>query len=343
MMKKLLCIILSLFLQQHSIFSQPPPVDSQLFFLDDHTIEVSLTTDIRKLWHDKKTPEYQPAVIVMKFSDTSTISEEIRVKPRGIFRKNNCDIAALMLNFKNPSSPKLSPLKSLKLVGDCKKGFTYDELLLKEYLVYKIQNFLSNMSFRVKLLHITYNDSKQKVKSNTQYAFLMENIKELAKRNNCIETRQPNIFTEATNREQMTFVNLFQYMIGNTDWSIPKYHNIKLMVPKNDAYSKPYAVPYDFDFSGFVNANYAVPDSALGIESVTKRLYRGFPRDLEEIEATIDIFQEKKESIMYYIDHFDLCSIKCRKGMIAYLDEFYKIIANKKKIESIFIKNARTE
>ena len=277
-MKKYAQLFLSLILQQYSIFSQPSPVNRQLFFLDDKTVEVTLTTDIRKLRNDKKTPTYQPANITMQFSDTSIISEEIRVEPRGVYRKNNCDMAALMLNFKNSSSPKLSPLKKMKLVGGCRNGVNYDELLLKEYLVYKIQNLLSNMSFRVRLLHITYKDSKQKVKSYTQYAFLMEDMSDLAKRNNCVEIKKIDFFTEATNREQMTFVNLFQYMIGNTDWSVPKYHNIKLMVPKNDTLAKPYAIPYDFDYCGLVNANYAVPAEELGIESVRERLYRGFPR-----------------------------------------------------------------
>jgi hypothetical protein len=342
-MKKICCIILSLIVQQYSIFSQPSPVNRQLFFLDDRTVEVTLTTDIRKLRNDKKTPAYQPANIIMKFSDTSIISEEIRVRPRGIFRKNNCDMAALMLNFKNSSSPKLSRLKTLKLVGDCKNGPMFEELLLKEYIVYKIQNLLSNMSFRVRLLHITYNDSKQKVKSLTQYAFLMEDMSDLAKRNNCIEIKKIDFFTEATKREQTTFVNLFQYMIGNTDWSIPKYHNIKLMVPKNDTLAKPYAIPYDFDYSGFVDAPYAVPSEGLGIETVRERLYRGFPRSLDELNSAINIFREKKESIMYYINHFELCSTKCRKAIVAYLDDFYKTVEDKKNIVSIFILHARTE
>jgi len=309
--------------------------------LDDKPVEVTLTTDIRKLRNDKKTPSWQPANIIMQFSDTSIISEEIRVMPRGIFRKNNCDMASLMLNFKNPSSPQLSPLKKLKLVGDCKNGSSYDELVLKEYMVYKIQNILSNMSFRVRLLHITYKDLKQKVKSFTQYAFLMEEMRDLAARNNCIEIKGKDVFTEATNRDQMTFVNLFQYMIGNTDWSVWKYHNIKLMVPKNDTLAKPYAVPYDYDFCGLVDASYAVPAPELGIESVEERLYRGFSRSYNELQAVIDVFQEKKESIMYYINHFELCSTRCRKSMISYLDEFYKTVANKKNVESIFILNAR--
>jgi hypothetical protein len=342
-MRKICFIILSLVLQQPLVFSQASPVNRKSFFLDDKLIEVTFTTDLRKLRHDKKIPAYQPAHIVMKFSDSSIISEDIQVQPRGIYRKNNCDIAALMLNFRNASAPKLSPLKKLKLVGGCKIGSGYDELLLKEYLVYKIQNILSPMSFRVRLLHVTYDDSKQKVKSYTQHAFLMEDMSDLVKRNNCVENKNTNFYTEATNREQMTFVTLFQYMIGNTDWSVPKLHNIKLMVPKNDTLAKPYAIPYDYDFCGFVNADYAIPSEGLGIESVRDRLYRGFPRSLNELQKTIDIFKEKKDSIMDYINQFELCGKNSRKDMIRYLDDFYRTVENKKSVESIFISNARKE
>ncbi len=342
-MKKFCCIIFLLALQHSLSFSQHSPLNSQVFFLDDNLIEVNFTTDIKKLRNDKKTPAYQPATISMKFSDTLTITETIRVEPRGVYRKQNCDMASLMLNFKNPSSPKLSPLKKLKFVGGCRSGSSYEELVLKEYLVYKIQNFLSPMSFRVRLLHITFNDSRGKVKPFTEYAFLLEDMNDLASRNNCVEIKVKNFFTEATNREQMTFVNLFQYMIGNTDWSIPNLHNMKLMVPKNDTLAKPLSIPYDYDYSGLVNASYAVPAEGLGIESVSQRLYRGFSRSYDELKVAIEVFKEKKESIMYYVDHFELCSTKCRKLITAYLNDFYETVGSKKKIESIFIMNARTE
>lgn len=342
-MKKISCILLFLILQQTLIFSQPSPLNRQVFFLDDNVIEVKFTTDIKKLRTEKKVPKYQPATISMKFSDTLIITEEIRVEPRGEYRKRNCDMASLMLNFKNASSPKLSPLKKLKFVGGCRTGSAFEELLLKEFLVYKIQNFLSPMSFRVRLLHITYNDSKEKVKSFTQYAFLLEDMNDLTARNNCVEIKNKKFLTEATNREQMTFVNLFQYMIGNTDWSIPNLHNMKLMVPKNDTLAKPFAIPYDFDYCGLVDASYAVPSEGLGIESVSQRLYRGFSRGYNELQTAIEVFKEKKESIMYYVDHFELCSTKCRKLMTAYLDDFYETLDNKKRIESVFIINARTQ
>jgi hypothetical protein len=339
-----LCSILFILSIQHAItFSQSSLINRQQFFLDDNPIEVALTTDIRRLRNDKQNTVFIPAHIIMQFRDSSLISEDISLQPRGNDRKHNCDIASLLLNFKNVSSPKLSPLKKLKLVGGCRSTKMYEELLLKEFLVYKIQNFLSPMSFRVRLLHVTYNDSRLKVKSYTQYAFLLEDINDLAKRNNCVELKRQDVTTFDTNRGEMTFVNLFQYMISNVDWSIIKRHNIKLLVPKNDTLANPYVVPYDFDFSGLVDAVYASTPEEFELHSVTERLYRGFPRSLDELETEINVFNEKKESIMYYINHFELCTPKCRKLMTDYLDEFYKIINNKKSVESIFITNARIQ
>ena len=131
----------------------------------------------------------------MQLSDTTTMSAEIGVKLRGIYRKENCDLASLMLNFKSKPPSDLSPLKDLKLVGGCHSGANDEALLLKEFLVYKIYNFISVMSFRVRLMHVTYKDSKQKAKSYSQYAFLIEDTKELAKRNNCLEVKNKKINT----------------------------------------------------------------------------------------------------------------------------------------------------
>jgi len=80
-------------------------------------------------------------------------------------------------------------------------------------------------------------------------------------------------------------------MISNGDWSVPNNHNIRLIFDKNTPAALPYAVPYDFDHSGLVNASYAVPNELLGTEKVTERVYRGFPRKMEELQATFNIFK----------------------------------------------------
>jgi len=336
-------LALALVLYCQLIQSQSSPINRQQFFLDENVIEATLTTDIKQLRDNKKTLIWQPADVVMRFSDTSAISEKINVRPRGIYRKNYCDLAALMLNFKNTSSPKLSPLKRLKLVGGCRSGSGDETLLLKEYLVYKIYNFLSPMSFRVRLVRMTYNDSKQKVKSYSQYAFLIEDMKDLADRNNCKEVKNKKFNTEATDRKQMNFVSIFEYMIGNTDWAVPVYHNIKLMVPKNDSLAQPYPIAYDFDYAGIVNASYAVPDENLEIKFVTERVYRGFPRNIAELELNLDVFRSKKEQIFSYLNDFTLLNANHKKQMVKYLEEFYEIIESKKYSKTVFIDNARTQ
>jgi hypothetical protein len=104
----------------------------------------------------------------------------------------------------------------------------------------------------------------------------------------------------------------------------------------------PYAVPYDFDYCGLVDASYAVPADVIGTEKVTERVYRGFPRNMEEIQETLDLFRAKKENILGVIRNFTLLPDKIKNGMIRYLDEFFKIIENKNDVKSAFIDNART-
>lgn len=313
-----------------------PLINRQQFFLDERLIGVTLTTDIKKLRNEKKIPAYQPAKIIMHFPDSAVITEDVLIQPRGEFRKLTCDIASLMINFRTPSSPKLSPLKRLKFVGGCSSSMRDEELLLKEYLVYKTYNFITNMSFRVRLLHVTYNDSKLKTKSYKQYAFLIEDTDDMAKRNNCIEIQNRKFGDQATNRYQMTLVNIFQYMIGNTDWSILNYHNIKLMAPKNDTFALPYLVPYDFDYCGFVNPPYAVPDEQFGNKTVTERVYRGYPRSSNELSEAITIFNQKKESILLYVNQFPFLNIKTKRLIVSFLDDFYDTINSKNAIRSIF-------
>lgn len=341
-MRRLYYLIFT-FILHYQVTSQTSPVNRQVFFLDDKIIEATLTTDIKKLRTEKKVPTWQPANITMQFSDTSVISEQISVQPRGIFRKNNCDIAALMLNFKTPTSLKLSALKKLKLVGGCSSNKNDEELLLKEYLAYKIYNFISVMSYRVRLLHINYKDSKEKARSYSQYAFLIEDTKDLADRNNCKEVKKRVFALDGADRQQFNFVCLFQYMIGNTDWSIRQYHNIKMMVPKTDTLAKPYVIAYDFDYAGLVNASYAVPNEGLDITSVTQRLYRGFPRTMDELQVNLDVFKSKKEVIMFYINNFEYVSARVKKDMTRYLEEFYDTIDDKKLVKTYFITKARVE
>ena len=311
-------------------------------FKDDVPLQMTITTDIRQLTGEKEKAEFQKAIVACKLPDSSFVNEEIELRARGNFRREYCYIPSLMLNFKKSDSNRMASLEKMKMVSTCRMGKEFEELVLKEYLSYKIFNMLTDMSFRVRLVSITFIDSEGKKKPINQYGFLIEDVDDMAKRNGCKELELKKLQTEATDRKFMTMVALFQYMIGNTDWSVPGDHNIKLLQLRDSATARPYAVPYDFDFSGLVDAPYAIPDELLGTTSVTERVYRGFPRSMEELQVETKLFNEKKAEIYKLITDFQLLSKKSKDGMIKFLDDFYRTISDPRTIKKEFIDNART-
>jgi hypothetical protein len=248
-----------------------------------------------------------------------------------------------MVNFKSPTAVTLKKLGRLKLVWPCGNTDYDEQLILKEYLVYKIYNLLTEKSFRVRLIKISYHDIKEKIKPRNQFAFFIEDVDDMAKRNNCVEVQPPRPHTEATNRQQTTMVALFQYMIGNTDWAVPLYRNIKLIRSKKDSLSLPFAVPYDFDYCGLVNARYAIPTPELPITSVRERLYRGFPRRMEELQAILQIFRLQRLAIDSLIMNFEPLEMNHKKEMTKYLHEFFRATEKERDINDIFIKQARRQ
>jgi hypothetical protein len=329
--------------QSASFASQTASIDRLQFFLDERPLEMTIVTDFRKMLSERKKGIYQDGSVTMQLPGIAPVTENFRLYARGEFRRQNCRMPGLMVNFKSPASPQLSPLKKMKLTCGCGSTANDEKMLLTEYLIYKMYNMITDMSFKVRLAKVTYKDSRDKMKPYTQYAFLMEDIDDMADRNNCVEVQGRTFLTEQTNRKQMTTVAIFQYMIGNTDWSVPNYHNIKLMRSKSDSLSKPFVVPYDFDFTGLVNAHYAMPHPDLGIEKITDRLYRGFPRTMTELQETLDIFRSKKEQILTLISGFELIRKSERDLMLKYIHSFYDTIENKRLVEKNFIENARQQ
>jgi len=322
---------------------QAQSIDSIRFFLDEPAIEMTLTTDIKALQSQKGNDMFQPGTISMRIPDTVQVNEqEVKVAARGNFRRGYCRIPPIMIDFRDPAS-RMNRMGKLKLVMGCGQREDDEQLLLKEFLIYKIYNLLEEKSFRVRLAKTTYVDTRSRVKTYTQYAFLIEDDADMARRNGCRKKENhPPFSSESVDRETMTKVALFEYMIGNTDWSVPNEHNIKLVFPKKPENALPFTVPYDFDYCGLVDASYAVPNEVIGTEKVTERVYRGFPRSIEELQVALDQFREKKAAIYALINGFTTISERHRKTMISYLDEFYKTINDKSDVQRIFIDNART-
>lgn len=318
-------------------------VDSIKFFTDPDVPEISLTTDIGKLQIKENVETYQPADISIRFADNTVISEKIKLYARGKSRRVNCNLPPIMLDFHNSTSPKLYPLSRLKLVVGCANSSTDEQLLLKEYIIYKIYNLFDERSFRARLVKVNYSDSRGKMKAYSQYAFILEDVDDMAARNDCKASKKVAFAVDETDPALMNKVDIFEYMIGNTDWSVPANHNIKMIYPIKNEKAKMLPIPYDFDNSGLVNAYYAIPSEIIGTTAVTQRVYRGYTRTLAEVQKTLDIFRAKKESIFSIINSFELLKPKTKKEMIDYLDDFYKVLNSESRVKSIFIDKARKD
>ncbi|MEO8819457.1 MAG: hypothetical protein ABI267_07650 [Ginsengibacter sp.] len=326
------------------VSAQTVSFDNVKFFEDTSVLNVTIKTDMVKVFRQKeKTGAKFPANFSVQFENGSQINEPIVLEIRGHFRKNFCYIPPLKVIFKNKKTSVLKPLGALKLVNQCKTPEMYQQYLVSEFLVYKMFNLLTDKSLRVRLLNLKLIDSTGRKKTIDENAFLMENEKRFAKRNNFTVLKTDKVKYNLTDRRQMTLVDLFEYMIGNTDWGVSVGHNVQLFHSKNDSFALTYVVPYDFDYSGFVNTDYSSPAPNLNISSVRERIYRGFPRSLNEINEALAIFKKQQENMYALINNCNLLTSKTKRSLTGYLDGFFEIIKKPDDVKRIFVENARSD
>jgi hypothetical protein len=307
-------------------------------FANDEIMKISILFDITEYKREKSTEEYLPATLVYHINATDSVCKQIRLKSRGEFRNANCDFPPIRLNFKKAGfeADDVKKIEKLKLVTHCQTG--NEEGVLKEYLIYKLYNALTEFSFRVRLIEISYVNTHKKQKPVKSFAFMIEPIEFLAQRNNAIPIESVNLTQNEVVPVMMDRASIFNYMIGNTDMAVPNQHNCKLLVPNQiSADRSVFIVPYDFDYSGLVDASYAIPHESLGISSVRERKYFGICRSKQEFYNALDEFIEKKEEFYRIISSFEYADNRTKDSMIRYLDEFYDDLENKDKLVKVFM------
>jgi len=286
--------------------------------------------------------EYLPATFSYTLNDSVRINKSIRIKARGEFRRGYCFYAPFWLNIKG-SGLRLGEhenIKRMKVVTQCMRSHSYKDYLMKEYLAYRIFQLLTPASFRTRLVRITYVDTGRKNKETNTWGFILEPEELLAERLNGVVIKDLNPGIDRMEWESMNLVSVFEYMIGNPDYSIRGLHNVKLLgLPgyRSVGYT---LVPYDFDYSGFVNTIYAIPDDILPIETVTERIYLGPCREREEYRRTLDYVQEYQEEIMSLVSSFPYLS-KGQKKEIRYYLEHYFEQSEKSGLEHVFRNSCR--
>lgn len=304
-------------------------------FEGESPLDMTLTFDIKNYQRKKNDDEYLPVELLLNFNDTLDVRKHVRVKARGAFRKSTCNFAPFWLNIRkaNVENKYLQDVKKMKVVTRCRSGVEYDEYILLEFLAYKIYNLLSPNSFRVRLIKMKYVDTGRKDKESHSWAFLIEPESMLAERVGGLVIKNDELAMAFTRPEEMLIAALFQYMIGNADYSIAGRHNMKILGMPGFGTEGYTPVPYDFDYAGLVNASYAIPGENLGLTSVTQRYYMGPCRENSEFLAAMAHLENHREEILDLIQSFPFLGEKAKSSAKAYIKSYYTAASNEKFIE----------
>lgn len=300
-------------------------------FQSSDPLPFTLTADFKALNKDRNPNSTKrfPAVLSVVGDDGQARSIPVSLGTRGHSRLiHNCGFVPIRVEFPKEET-KGTPFEKqddLKLGTHCHGSKEYEQYALREYLAYRIFNLFTPRSFRVRLARATYVDSKSGETLVDRSAMFLESEDDLARRLEGRIAELPRSVFRDLDSETLTLMMLVEYMIGNTDFSIFVLHNVRL-VQNQERVIHP--VPYDFDYSGLVDARYALPSRLLNLTTVLERAYRGPCRTLPELQPFVATFRQKKAELMALVDSVPDLDSGSRRRAKAYLEEFYTTIDNR--------------
>ena len=311
-----------------------------LFFAQEDLVELTLSLPLNRVLKDRGAyPAVHPARVSYRDAAT-THALAVQVQVRGNRRKDPavCGFPPLLVKFPPPTEQNslFGAAAELKLTTHCLS----DTYTLREYLVYKLYNALTDLSYRVRLCRITYQDDSGRGRASVHYAFFLENTEAMARRNRAAVVPK-RLFIEQQSMDQpaTAAMVIFQYMIGNTDWSVPYRHNVRLLT--QDHHATPVPVAFDFDYSGLVMAPYAVPPEQLGITSVRQRLFRGYDFSPETYAAVRALFNARRAALYSVYVACPYLNSAEQRFATSYLDTFYKTLNDPKDFENHIVRAGR--
>jgi hypothetical protein len=320
--------------------------DTRRLFREVEPLAFTLTADFKAINKDRnpESTKRYPAVITAPKGDGSARELSVQLGTRGHFRlmSRNCDFVPLRVEFPRDATAgtAFEGQTSLKLGTHCRGDRSYDNYTLREYLTYRLFNLVTPLSFRARLGRATYVDSTTKKTIGTRYSIFIEHENEVARRFGGRIVELPRIVFTDLDAPTLTRMMLFEYMIGNTDFSIWALHNVRIV---QDPARRLYPVPYDFDLAGLVHAPYAAPDPRIGIRSVLDRLYRGPCRTADEFEAAAAAFRSRRADMLGLLDSMADLDAGARNEAKEYLESFFRSIDKPGSVKKQFVDSCKPQ
>lgn len=330
------------------------PAAPSVLFSAPETLTLRLTGPFRDLFRmrDRDSREWLDATLTHVSDAGDSTAFPVRISTRGRFRlqRQVCQFPPIRVDFgaEAVAGTLFQGQNRLKLVTHCQdRRDEYEQIGLQEHLIYRLYNLFTERSFRTRLARITYTDTGTGRDLVTKYAFFIEADEEMAARNGW-ELLESVAVVPPSQHDEETLIRLavFQYLIGNTDWSAFQAppgetqccHNVRII----GSFAPPvFAVPYDFDWSGLINAPYARPNPILPIRSVRERLYRGICTSPERLDATLEEFRQRREAIYELIDGHEGLADRRRADTRKFVDDFYAIIGDPRQVERRIVRDCQ--
>ena len=308
-------------------------------FQDQEALPVTITGPLTTLVRERDKDNYLRGQFSFTDTDGAQKTLELRLRTRGNFRHRECDYPPILLNFKKSETrgTLFDGQNKLKLVIHCRKSSRYEQTVLREYLAYRMLSTLTDLSFRARLLHVSYVNEERDGSGQQRYAFLIEHKKRFSERVGLDSLAVENTSVDSLQPDQLNLTSVFAFMIGNTDFSpiagppgSKCCHNYVLF---GDGEGPILPVTYDFDQSGFVDAPYAQPDHRFRIRSVKQRVYRGRCVNNEYLEDSLVRFRDARDDLYTLVKEQEGLEDGVRKDLIRYMNSFFRIINDPRQVE----------
>lgn len=335
-MRKIILLFLVLITLQ--VTSQTPNSIFDCIYDSPGIPTIKMEASWNKVINQKMTEDYFPAKIDMPCGD-KTISYDVRIRARGNMRKQVCYFPPIKVDFKKGDIEKAkldTAIDKLKVVFQCKEGNANNELLMREKLGYEIYKVI-NPNYYILHKQVKFECMQEGKLKYTLNALIIEDEGEIADRVNAKIIETGKVMTGALDKETYMRMVFFQYLIGNTDWSIPNKHNVEMIKVPNVA--KVIPIAYDFDYAALVGAPYAVPHESLPIKSIEERYYMGHGVTDADAISTAKFFVEKKEAIYKTVDDCEGLDAKAKSSIKRFFDGAYTLFENEKLTKKNFVQD----
>jgi hypothetical protein len=317
-----------------------PTAYASALFEEDGLLEIGLSGPISSTIADREQREERRFVLTL-----GGVEQEVwlRVRGKSRSREKTCEFPPLRLRFENAEGV-FAGNEELKLVTHCRNGERGEADAMEEFVAYRAFTLFSPASFRVRPVRIAWSDSDGRLDEDDRlrHGFLIEPAQQVAARTGGTELEVEGVRLSELDLEQAALVYVFQYMIGNTDWSMVTgigatycCHNGVLF----EIDGRVHYVPYDFDLAGLVSTPYAKPDPSFRLRNVRQRRYRGFCTDSDILSSAIKTFVEHEEDVYQVVRDTPGLDEKNQEDAIDYLAQFFKKARDEEKLQKNFEKS----